>query len=132
LKAAEDAPLGVLLLAEVCQEFLPPGVLNLLPGTHLTTVTVSCASTAARSTTNPTTPRLGSPNYMALPMVQTHQPGKAVFRSILPKDIDWKRIRISVPNKRPPTTLATMIIGGKPMRAAPSLPESLRPGGARS
>jgi aldehyde dehydrogenase (NAD+) len=34
LKAAEDAPLGVLLLAEVCQEFLPPGVLNLLPGTH--------------------------------------------------------------------------------------------------
>ncbi|MGC1761729.1 MAG: aldehyde dehydrogenase family protein, partial [Pseudolabrys sp.] len=28
LKAAEDAPLGVLLLAEVCQEFLPPGVLN--------------------------------------------------------------------------------------------------------
>ena len=32
LKAAEDAPLGVLLLAEVCQQFLPPGVLNLLTG----------------------------------------------------------------------------------------------------
>jgi betaine-aldehyde dehydrogenase len=32
LKAAEDAPLGVLLLAEVCQEFLPPGVLNVLTG----------------------------------------------------------------------------------------------------
>ena len=30
LKAAEDAPLGVLLLAEVCQECLPPGVLNVL------------------------------------------------------------------------------------------------------
>ena len=30
--AAEDAPLGVLLLAEVCQEFLPPGVLNVLTG----------------------------------------------------------------------------------------------------
>jgi acyl-CoA reductase-like NAD-dependent aldehyde dehydrogenase len=32
LKAAEDAPLGVLLLAEVCQEFLPPGTLNVLTG----------------------------------------------------------------------------------------------------
>jgi acyl-CoA reductase-like NAD-dependent aldehyde dehydrogenase len=32
LKAAEDAPLGVLLLAEVCHEFLPPGVLNVLTG----------------------------------------------------------------------------------------------------
>jgi betaine-aldehyde dehydrogenase len=33
LKAAEDAPLGVLLMAAVCQEFLPPGVLNVLTGT---------------------------------------------------------------------------------------------------
>ena len=32
MKAAEDAPLGVLLLAEVCQQYLPPGVLNLLTG----------------------------------------------------------------------------------------------------
>ena len=32
LKAAEDAPLGVLLMAGVCQEFLPPGVLNVLTG----------------------------------------------------------------------------------------------------
>jgi betaine-aldehyde dehydrogenase len=32
LKAAEDAPLGVLLMAEMCQEFLPPGVLNVLTG----------------------------------------------------------------------------------------------------
>ena len=32
LKAAEDAPLGVLLMAEICQEFLPPGVLNVLSG----------------------------------------------------------------------------------------------------
>jgi acyl-CoA reductase-like NAD-dependent aldehyde dehydrogenase len=32
LKAAEDAPIGVLMLAEVCQEFLPPGVLNVLTG----------------------------------------------------------------------------------------------------
>src|SRR5215472_12898657 len=32
LKAAEDAPLGVLMMAETCQEFLPPGVLNVLTG----------------------------------------------------------------------------------------------------
>jgi betaine-aldehyde dehydrogenase len=32
LKAAEDAPLGVLLMAEICQEFLPTGVLNVLTG----------------------------------------------------------------------------------------------------
>lgn len=32
MKAAEDAPIGVLLLAEICQQFLPPGVLNLLTG----------------------------------------------------------------------------------------------------
>ena len=33
LKTAEDAPLGVLLMAEICQELLPPGVLNVLTGT---------------------------------------------------------------------------------------------------
>ena len=33
LKAAEDAPLGVLMLAAFCQEHLPAGVLNLLTGT---------------------------------------------------------------------------------------------------
>jgi acyl-CoA reductase-like NAD-dependent aldehyde dehydrogenase len=32
LKAAEDAPLGVLMMAAVCQEFLPPGALNVLTG----------------------------------------------------------------------------------------------------
>ena len=32
LKAAEDAPLGVLLMAEISQEFLPRGVLNVLTG----------------------------------------------------------------------------------------------------
>jgi acyl-CoA reductase-like NAD-dependent aldehyde dehydrogenase len=32
LKAAEDAPLGVLLMAEICQQVLPPGVLNVLTG----------------------------------------------------------------------------------------------------
>jgi len=32
LKAAEDAPLGVLLLAKACHEILPAGVLNVLTG----------------------------------------------------------------------------------------------------
>lgn len=32
LKAAEDAPLGVLMMADICQEFLPDGVLNVLTG----------------------------------------------------------------------------------------------------
>lgn len=32
LKAAEDAPLGVLLLAEACAEFLPAGVVNVITG----------------------------------------------------------------------------------------------------
>jgi betaine-aldehyde dehydrogenase len=33
LKTAEDAPLAVMLMAEICQEHLPPGVLNVLTGT---------------------------------------------------------------------------------------------------
>lgn len=32
MKAAEDAPLGVLMMARACQEQLPPGVLNVLTG----------------------------------------------------------------------------------------------------
>lgn len=32
LKAAEDAPLGVLEMGRICQEFLPPGVVNVLTG----------------------------------------------------------------------------------------------------
>ena len=32
LKAAEDAPLGVLTMAAICQDFLPAGVLNVLTG----------------------------------------------------------------------------------------------------
>ena len=32
LKAAEDAPLGVLTLAEICHQHLPPSVLNVLTG----------------------------------------------------------------------------------------------------
>lgn len=32
LKAAEDAPLTILAMAEICAEFLPPGVLNVVTG----------------------------------------------------------------------------------------------------
>ncbi len=32
LKAAEDAPLSVLMLAEICDRILPPGVLNVITG----------------------------------------------------------------------------------------------------
>ena len=32
LKAAEDAPLSILLVAQICQEILPPGVLNVVTG----------------------------------------------------------------------------------------------------
>ncbi len=32
LKAAEDAPLGVLMVARICAQHLPPGVLNVLTG----------------------------------------------------------------------------------------------------
>lgn len=33
LKAAEDAPLGVLMIADICNQFLPKGVLNVVVGT---------------------------------------------------------------------------------------------------
>jgi len=32
LKAAEDAPLGLLRVAQICNDYLPPGVLNLVTG----------------------------------------------------------------------------------------------------
>ena len=35
MKTAEDAPLAVLRVAEICNKFLPPGVLNVLTGTGL-------------------------------------------------------------------------------------------------
>ena len=33
MKAAEDAPLGVMRVAEICQKFLPAGIVNILTGT---------------------------------------------------------------------------------------------------
>ncbi len=56
MKAAEDAPMAVLLMADICQEFLPPGVLNVLTGYG--------RSAAARS---PTIPRSASSPSPARP-----------------------------------------------------------------
>lgn len=33
MKAAEDAPLGIMRVAEICQQFLPAGIVNVLTGT---------------------------------------------------------------------------------------------------
>ena len=33
LKAAEDAPLGILFISKICQKFLPKVLLNILTGT---------------------------------------------------------------------------------------------------
>ena len=46
-------------------------------------------------------------------MVRTHQPGQAVFRSILPEDIDWK------PFPAFPPSVRLAIVVGKPSEAAP-------------
>ena len=35
-------------------------------------------------------------------MSQAHQPGEAVFRSILPEEIEWKRRRLTQPPPREP------------------------------
>src|SRR5256712_8164916 len=46
-------------------------------------------------------------------MVRTHQPGQAVFRSVLPDDIDWKPF----PAFPPPVRLAVIV--GHPSEAGP-------------
>jgi hypothetical protein len=46
-------------------------------------------------------------------MVRDHQPGEAVFRSILPEDIDWKPFPAFPPSAR----LAVLV--GEPTQAGP-------------
>jgi hypothetical protein len=46
-------------------------------------------------------------------MVRTHQPGQAVFRSILPEDIDWK------PFPAFPPSVRLAVVVGEPSEAAP-------------
>ncbi|HEX3860393.1 MAG TPA: aldehyde dehydrogenase family protein [Stellaceae bacterium] len=65
LKTAEDAPLGVLLMAEMCQEFLPPGVLNVLTGTG-----EECGGPLARH-----------PRVMKLSFTGSTEVGKIIMRA---------------------------------------------------
>ena len=65
LKAAEDAPLGVLKMAEACQEFLPPGVLNVLTG-----LGPECGSPLAQH-----------PKVMKLSFTGSTEVGKIVMRA---------------------------------------------------
>src|SRR5437899_10954385 len=46
-------------------------------------------------------------------MVRTHQPGQAVFRSVLPDDIDWR------PFPAFPPSVRLAVIVGKPSEAGP-------------
>ena len=54
-------------------------------------------------------------------MVRTHQPGEAVFRSILPEDIDWKPFVAFPPSVR----LAVRV--GQPSEPGPYVIGSRRP-----
>ena len=67
LKAAEDAPLGVLMLAEMCQEHLPPSVLNVLTGYGTTAVPRSALTPGCASCRSQARPRSGSSSWSRRP-----------------------------------------------------------------
>ena len=46
-------------------------------------------------------------------MVRTHQPGEAVFRSVLPEDIDWK------PFPAFPPSVRLAVVVGQPSEPGP-------------
>jgi quercetin dioxygenase-like cupin family protein len=58
-------------------------------------------------------------------MVRTHQPGEAVFRSILPEDIDWKPFAAFPPSVR----LAVLV--GQPSEAGPYVIRVKAPAGVK-
>ena len=58
-------------------------------------------------------------------MVQAHQPGEAVFRSILPEEIDWKPFPAFPPSAR----LAVLV--GEPTQAGPYLIRVRVPSGVK-
>ena len=58
-------------------------------------------------------------------MVQTHQPGEAVFRSILPEDIDWKPFAAFPPSVR----LAVLV--GQPSEPGPYVIRVKAPAGVK-
>ena len=59
------------------------------------------------------------------PMARTHQPGEAVFRSVLPEDIDWKPFPAFPPSVR----LASVV--GEPSEPAPYLIRVKVPSGVK-
>ena len=58
-------------------------------------------------------------------MVQTHQPGEAVFRAILPEDIDWK------PFPAFPPSVRLAIVVGHPSEPGPYVIRVKAPSGAK-
>jgi hypothetical protein len=58
-------------------------------------------------------------------MVQVHQPGEAVFRSILPEEIEWKLFPAFPPSAR----LAVLV--GEPTQAGPYLIRVKVPSGVK-
>jgi quercetin dioxygenase-like cupin family protein len=58
-------------------------------------------------------------------MTRTHQPGQAVFRSILPEDVDWQ----SFPAFPPAVRLAIMV--GHPSEPGPYVIRVKAPGGTK-
>src|SRR5271165_917314 len=58
-------------------------------------------------------------------MVRDHQPGEAVFKSILPEDVDWKPFPAFPPSAR----LAVLV--GEPTQAGPYLTRVKVPSGVK-
>ena len=58
-------------------------------------------------------------------MTESHQPGEAVFRSILPEDIDWKPFQAFPPSAR----LAVVV--GEPTKPGPYVIRVKVPSGVR-
>jgi hypothetical protein len=58
-------------------------------------------------------------------MVRTHQPGEAVFRSILPEEVDWK------PYAAFPPTVRLAVLVGKPSQPGPYVVRVKAPSGVQ-
>jgi hypothetical protein len=58
-------------------------------------------------------------------MVRTHQPGEAVFRSIMPEDIDWK------PFPAFPPTVRLAVLVGEPSQPGPYVVRVKVPSGVK-
>ena len=67
----------------------------------------------------------GDERYMEGQMVRDHQPGEAVFRSILPEEIDWKPFPAFPPSAR----LAVLV--GEPTQAGPYVVRVKVPSGVK-